>query len=122
MRVRLHLNSSAVADGCLQAALLTRHRTALCGLQSPADVIDFSVIGEAMGGDLDADTCSGVSSAELYVHIANPVLDYVPPELVSLYVTDTGGYTPAYVYRLLAEYYSREDYMLSKELLDTLIR
>ncbi len=50
------------------------------------------------------------------------VFDYVPPELISLFVTDTGGYTPSYVYRLLAEYYSREDYTLSKELLDTIIR
>lgn len=37
---------------------------------------------------------------------------------VSLFVTDTGGYTPAYVYRLLAEYYSREDYSLDTELLE----
>ena len=50
------------------------------------------------------------------------VFDYVPPELISLFVTDTGGYTPSYVYRLLAEYYSREDYTLSKQLLDSIIR
>ena len=41
------------------------------------------------------------------VEVANPAFDYVPPDLVSLFVTDTGGYTPSYVYRLLAEYYSR---------------
>eukprot|EP00967_Tisochrysis_lutea_P136571 scaffold243779_cov23-Tisochrysis_lutea.AAC.2 len=29
----------------------------------------------------------------------------------SLFITDTGGYTPSYVYRLLTEYYSREDYL-----------
>ena len=42
------------------------------------------------------------------VHVPNPTYDYIPPELVSLFVTDTGGYTPSYVYRLLTEYYSRE--------------
>ena len=42
------------------------------------------------------------------VHVPNPAYDYIPPELVSLLVTDTGGYTPSYVYRLLTEYYSRE--------------
>lgn len=51
---------------------------------------------------------------ETYVHVHNPAFDYVPPELISLFVTDTGGYTPSYVYRLLAEYYSKEDYNLSK--------
>jgi len=52
------------------------------------------------------------------VEVSNPCFDYVPPHLVSLFVTDTGGYTPSYVYRLLAEYYSREDYLLSAELLN----
>jgi translation initiation factor eIF-2B subunit beta len=50
------------------------------------------------------------------------VFDYVPPELISLFVTDTGGYTPSYVYRLLAEYFSREDFVLSKQLLESIIR
>lgn len=45
-------------------------------------------------------------------HVLNPTLDVVPPDLVSLLVTDTGCYTPSYVYRLLAEYYSREDYSI----------
>ena len=40
------------------------------------------------------------------------MFDYVAPELISLFVTDTGGYTPSYVYRLLAEYYSSQDWML----------
>eukprot|EP00891_Asterochloris_glomerata_P003620 jgi/Astpho2/3620/Aster-06912 len=44
--------------------------------------------------------------------VPNPIWDYIPPELISLFVTDTGGHTPSYVYRLLAEFYSREDYTL----------
>lgn len=59
-------------------------------------------------------------SEGVYVHVPSPSLDYVPPELISLFITDTGGHTPSYVYRLLAEYYTREDYGLSKELLDSL--
>jgi translation initiation factor eIF-2B subunit beta len=47
--------------------------------------------------------------------------DYVAPELVSLFVTDTGGYQGSYVYRLLAEYYTRDDYMLSEDFLDQLV-
>jgi hypothetical protein len=41
------------------------------------------------------------------LHVPNPAFDYIPPELISLFITDAGGYTPSYVYRLLTEYYSR---------------
>jgi translation initiation factor eIF-2B subunit beta len=50
------------------------------------------------------------------LHVPNPTFDYIPPHLISLFITDTGGYTPSYVYRLLSEHYSREDYLLSKAL------
>ena len=50
------------------------------------------------------------------VHIPSPTFDYIPPHLVSLFVTDMGGYTPSYVYRLLAEFYDRNDYSLSKQM------
>jgi len=43
------------------------------------------------------------------VHVVNPAHDYVPPELISLYVTNFGGHSPSYIYRLLAEYYNPED-------------
>lgn len=43
------------------------------------------------------------------VAVKNPAWDYVPPELVSLYITNFGAYSPTYVYRLLAEYYHPED-------------
>ena len=46
------------------------------------------------------------------LHVPNPKLDYIPPTLISLYLTDTGGHCPSSVYRLLTEYYSPEDHML----------
>ncbi|EFJ41048.1 eukaryotic translation initiation factor 2B beta [Volvox carteri f. nagariensis] len=49
------------------------------------------------------------------VHVPTPLFDYVPPHLISLFITDMGGRTPSYVYRLLTEYYSRNDYFLSRE-------
>lgn len=48
------------------------------------------------------------------IHVPCPMFDYVPSHLVSLLVTDTGGHNPSYVYRLLAEYYSKEDFDLVK--------
>lgn len=46
------------------------------------------------------------------VHVPNPGYDLVPPELVSLLVTNIGGNHPSYIYRLLAEYYHQEDHNL----------
>lgn len=80
--------------------------------QSPGAMVDFDVLAESF-------VCEDESSPEgMGVEVHNPMYDYIPPHLISLFVTDTGGYTPAYVYRLLAEYYSREDYSLESELID----
>ncbi|ELR14496.1 translation initiation factor eif2b subunit beta, putative [Acanthamoeba castellanii str. Neff] len=46
------------------------------------------------------------------LHVESPAYDYVPPELVSLFVTNVGGHSPSYIYRLLAEYYHPADYVL----------
>ena len=62
---------------------------------SPHDVMDFS----------EGDIISKVS-------ITNPVFDYVPPDLVHLYISDVGGNAPSYVYRLLSELYHPDDYVL----------
>ena len=51
----------------------------------------------------------------------NPQFEYIPPDLVDLFITNvsvvpqlqSGGHQPSYVYRLLSEYYSPEDYDLS---------
>ncbi|KAK2158286.1 hypothetical protein LSH36_173g00055 [Paralvinella palmiformis] len=59
---------------------------------SPEDVMSFSE-GEIL------------SKAQIY----NPIFDYVPPELVTLYIFNIGGNAPSYVYRLLSELYDTED-------------
>ncbi|XP_012283534.1 translation initiation factor eIF-2B subunit beta [Orussus abietinus] len=42
----------------------------------------------------------------------NPVFDYVPPELVTLFISNSGGNAPSYIYRLLSELYHPDDYEL----------
>ncbi|XP_043484849.1 translation initiation factor eIF-2B subunit beta [Leptopilina heterotoma] len=42
----------------------------------------------------------------------NPAIDYVPPELVTLFISNTGGNAPSYIYRLLSELYHPDDYEL----------
>lgn len=46
------------------------------------------------------------------VHIINPQFDYIPPKNVNLFITNTGGHPPSYIYRLLREMYDIEDYTL----------
>ncbi|XP_046561397.1 translation initiation factor eIF-2B subunit beta-like [Haliotis rubra] len=46
------------------------------------------------------------------VHVQNPVFDYVPPELVTLFISNIGGNAPSYVYRLLSELYHPDDHEL----------
>jgi len=59
---------------------------------SPQNVLPFSE------GDL-------LSKVQVY----NPVFDYVPPELVTLFISNIGGNAPFYSYRLVSELYSTED-------------
>ncbi|XP_046661407.1 translation initiation factor eIF-2B subunit beta [Homalodisca vitripennis] len=46
------------------------------------------------------------------VHVYNPVFDYVPPELVTLFISNNGGHAPSYIYRLLRELYHVDDKVL----------
>lgn len=46
------------------------------------------------------------------VEVENPAFDYVPPDLVSLFITNFAAHMPSYMVRLLSEYYNGEDYTL----------
>lgn len=50
------------------------------------------------------------------VRTVTPVFEYVPPDLVTLFVSNVSAYAPSYVYRLLSELYHPEDYDLSAPL------
>ena len=43
------------------------------------------------------------------VDIENPLFDFVPPDLVSLYITNLGGHAPSYLYRIVQDHYREED-------------
>ncbi|KAM1263436.1 hypothetical protein FF1_028415 [Malus domestica] len=75
-------------------------------LRSPSELLDFGEFSDCM------DFGSGTASSLLQV--VNPTFDYVPPKLVSLFITDTGGHNPSYVYRLIADYYSADDLVVQR--------
>lgn len=47
------------------------------------------------------------------VEVINPLFDYVPPDLLELYVTNLGGHSPSYLYRIIADHYRNEDIELN---------
>ncbi|KAK7334698.1 hypothetical protein VNO80_26459 [Phaseolus coccineus] len=73
-------------------------------LRSPSELLDFGEFSDLMD--------SATSLGSLYV--VNPAFDYVPPDLVSLFITDTGGHNPSYMYRLIADYYSADDLVVKQ--------
>ncbi|RMX40045.1 hypothetical protein pdam_00002290 [Pocillopora damicornis] len=46
------------------------------------------------------------------IDVHNPVFDYIPSDLVNLCISNIGGYSPSYVYRLVSELYHADDYYL----------
>ena len=46
------------------------------------------------------------------VEVMNPLYDYVPADLVGLYITNLGGHAPNYLYRIVADHYNSEDITL----------
>lgn len=49
------------------------------------------------------------------VDVENPLLDYVPPDLVDLYITNLGGHAPSYLYRIVSDHYRVEDTHLTEK-------
>lgn len=45
------------------------------------------------------------------VESLHSTFDYVPPELITLFVSNIGGNSPSYVYQLLNELYHKSDYL-----------
>ncbi|KAL6260212.1 hypothetical protein P5V15_007747 [Pogonomyrmex californicus] len=65
----------------------------------------FNQLVSPMQGVIDSANASLLER----IHAYNPVFDYVPPDLVTLFISNTGGNAPSYVYRLLSELYHPDD-------------
>ncbi|KAK9283353.1 hypothetical protein L1049_011595 [Liquidambar formosana] len=75
-------------------------------LRSPSELLDFGEFSDCMD--------FGSATGSPLLHVVNPTFDYVPPKLVSLFITDTGGHNPSYMYRLIADYYSADDLVVQR--------
>ena len=65
----------------------------LSQLKSPAEICEYNA-------EMNLDK----------VEVIIPIFDYLPPSLISIYVTNNGSHQPSYIYRLLSESYDPQDY------------
>ncbi|OMO95391.1 Initiation factor 2B-related protein [Corchorus olitorius] len=75
-------------------------------MRSPSELLDFGEFSDCMD--------HGIGSGAPLLHVANPAFDYVPPELVSLFITDMVGHNPSFIYQLISEHYSADDFNLQQ--------
>ncbi|KAI9750112.1 MAG: hypothetical protein M4579_006599 [Chaenotheca gracillima] len=88
------------------------HRTPVVivsGVYKLSPVYPFDFEGLIEYGD--ASKIFGYEDGDLVqkVDVENPLFDYVPAELVDLYITNLGGHAPSYLYRIVSDHYRTED-------------
>lgn len=104
--------TSGVASVCECAQQYRTPVIAVTGLYKlsplyPFDVENLIEVGDS-GRVIEFEDGEMVDSVEA----VNPVYDYVAPELVDICVTNLGGYSSSFVYRLVLDYYSPDDVQL----------
>lgn len=105
-------------NGCHSLALAAKHHSVplvVCAAMfklSPQYMCNYDQ--DAFNKFVSPEQVMGYASGEIVsqVQLVNPVFDYVPPELVTLYISNIGGNAPSYVYRLLSELYHPDDHEL----------
>ncbi|GLT99324.1 hypothetical protein SLE2022_167670 [Rubroshorea leprosula] len=76
-------------------------------MRSSSELLDFGEFSDLME--------HGIGTGAPLLHVVNPAFDYVPPELVSLVITEIGGHKPSYIHQLMENYYSADDFTLQQQ-------
>ena len=58
----------------------------------------------------------------LQVLVSNPEFDYVPSDLIELFITNTGGHAPSYLYRIVSGTFNLKHLQLTKSCLNQMKR
>ncbi|KAL9030902.1 MAG: hypothetical protein Q9196_001010 [Gyalolechia fulgens] len=114
-----------LADGGLLAAAGAKviakaarmHRTpvlVLSGVYKLSPVYPFDVEGLIEYGDPGNIIAFGEGDMIEKIDLNNPLFDYIPADLVDLYITNLGGHAPSYLYRIVADHYRSEDMHLAE--------
>ncbi|KAK2836879.1 hypothetical protein FQN49_006629 [Arthroderma sp. PD_2] len=111
---------SVLANGGLVAAAGSRvvasaakvHKTpvvVVSGIYKLSPVYPFDYEALIEYGDASAVADYMHSDVVEGVDVMNPLYDYVPAELVDLYITNVGAHAPSYLYRIVSDHYRTED-------------
>ncbi|KAL8766473.1 MAG: hypothetical protein Q9209_006767 [Squamulea sp. 1 TL-2023] len=109
-----------LADGSLVASAgakviakaASMHRTpviVLSGVYKFSPVYPFDVGTFMDFGDPSSIIGYDQGSLIEQTEVNNPLLDYLPADLIALYITNLGGHAPSYLYRIVADHYRSED-------------
>lgn len=107
----------AAAGVKLVAKAASMHRTpviVLSGVYKLSPAYPFDVDSLMENGDPGRVIGYGDGDLVNKVEFENPLFDYVPPEMVDLYITNLGGHAPTYLYRIVADHYRAEDIELDR--------
>ncbi|KAK9288650.1 hypothetical protein L1049_017110 [Liquidambar formosana] len=109
LAARKHAVPFVVVAGTHKLCPLYPHKPEILlnDMRSPSELLDFGEFSDCMD--------FGIGTGDPLLHVTNPAFDYVPPELVNLFITDIGGYNPSYMYRLIADYYSADDLVVQRK-------
>lgn len=103
------LASSGVALTCECAKEYNTPVLAVTGLYKLSPVYPFDI--ESLIEVGDTGKVVSFSDVELMdkVEVMNPTFDYIVPENIDIYITNIGGHSPSFTYRIVLDYYSHED-------------
>lgn len=77
---------------------------------TPMHPFDHETFNEQLSPDKIYDCKYNGSISNLKFN--SPAYDYIPPEFITLFITDAGSQNPSYIYRLFNDYFSQQDYFL----------
>lgn len=101
----------AASGARLIAKAAFRHRTpviVVSGIYKLSPQYPYAFADMIEYGDSDAvmNYKEAGKSAMDMVTIENPLYDYVPPDLIQLYITNLGAHAPSWLYRIVADQYN----------------
>ncbi|KXS20883.1 translation initiation factor eIF-2B beta subunit [Gonapodya prolifera JEL478] len=84
-----------------------------CGLYKVSPIYPYDT--EELELCMSPEEVLGRSEGEFMeqTNVVNPSFEYVPPDLVALFITNVGSHSPTYMYRLISEFYSKHDQSLN---------
>ena len=93
---------------------LTPYHFAACDQETIATFVSpQDILKGGCGGGIKGIADGKISSK---IQAINPLFEYIPPELVTLFISNSSeyapSYAPSYVYRVLSELYHPDDYEL----------